>query len=186
MTVSTILWRRLDQPGHDAARLIEQSDGPRLEGTAVFDEGGRPCRLDYLVTCDAAWQTVSARVVGWIGDTPIDLTIAADEQRRWTLNGEPCPQVAGCYDIDLSFTPATNLLAIRRTQVAVGGSVAVQSAWLDFPSLRLAPLDQTYARLDETTWHYESGGGSFAARLASNAAGFVVDYPGLWTCESAR
>ena len=184
MTVSSILWRRLDQPGHDAARLTEHPDGPRLEGTAVFDEGGRPCRLDYLVACDSAWQTVSARVLGWIGDTAVELAIVADGHRRWTINGEPCPQVAGCHDVDLSFTPATNLLAIRRTQVAVCGRVAVRSAWLDFPSLRFEPLDQTYARLDDTAWHYESNGGTFIARLVTNAAGFVIDYPGLWTRES--
>jgi hypothetical protein len=184
VTVSTVLWRRLDQPGHDAARLIEDPDGPRLEGTAVFDEGGQGCRLDYRVVCDPTWQSVSARVVGWIGETAIELAIAADDQRGWTVNGESCPQVAGCLDVDLSFTPATNLLAIRRTQVAVGGRVAVRSAWLDFPRLRLEPLDQVYARLDDTTWHYESNGGSFTARLVTNAAGFVIDYPGLWIRES--
>jgi hypothetical protein len=184
MTDRTILWRRLDQPGHDAARLIELPDGPRLEGSAVFDEGGQPCRLDYRVACDAQWRTVSARVVGWIGDTAIDLAIAADDQRRWSVNGEPCPQVAGCLDVDLSFTPATNLLAIRRTGAPVGQRVAVRSAWLDFPSLRLEPLDQSYERLGDTIWHYESNGGTFTARLVTNAAGFVVDYPGLWTRES--
>lgn len=36
MTTTTMLWRRLDQPGHDAARLVERADGARLEGTAVF------------------------------------------------------------------------------------------------------------------------------------------------------
>jgi hypothetical protein len=186
VTMNAILWRRLDQPGHDAARLVEDATGARLEGSAVFAEGGQPCRLDYQVACDAAWRTVSARVVGWIGDAAVDVALAADDQRRWTLNGQSCPQVAGCYDVDLSFTPATNLLAIRRTGMAPGQRVAVRSAWLDFPSLRLEPLDQVYARLDDSAWRYESNGGTFTARLLTNAVGFVVDYPGLWTREPGR
>jgi hypothetical protein len=184
MTTTAMLWRRLDQPGHDAARLVERADGATLEGTAVFVEGGRPCRLDYRVECDAAWRTVAARVVGWLGDVAVDVTLAVDRERRWSLDGRSCPQVAGCDDVDLSFTPATNLLAIRRTGVAIGQRVAVRAAWLDFPVIALQPLEQIYGRLTDTSWRYESGGGTFTARLETGAAGFVTAYPGLWQQES--
>lgn len=36
MIPSTILWRRLDRPGHEAARLIHQPSDWHLTGTAVF------------------------------------------------------------------------------------------------------------------------------------------------------
>ena len=36
MNAQAILWRRLDQPGHEAARLISQDDKWHLAGTAVF------------------------------------------------------------------------------------------------------------------------------------------------------
>lgn len=179
-TTTTILWRRLDRPGHDAARLVERPDGALLEGTAVFAEAGRPRRLDYRVECDASWRTVAAHVVGWIDGTAIDVAVAATANRRWTIDGRPCLEVAGCDDIDLSFTPATNLLAIRRLRAAIGQRVAVRAAWLDFPVIALQPLEQVYERLTETTWRYESGGGTFTASLEVGAAGFVTVYPGLW------
>jgi hypothetical protein len=180
MAISTILWRRLDRPGHESAWLSENAGGIVLEGTAVFGEAGQPCRLDYRVVCDREWRTQSALVIGWLDRTRIDLDIAVDEERNWTLNRRPCPGVQGCEDLDLSFSPATNLLAIRRLHVAVGARAAVRAAWLRFPDTALDPLDQIYERLDESRYRYESGGGAFTAVLETNAAGFVTRYPGLW------
>jgi hypothetical protein len=47
MIGQSILWRKLDQPGHDSARLWFQDPYWHLAGTAIFVEDRRPCRLDY-------------------------------------------------------------------------------------------------------------------------------------------
>ena len=47
------LWRRLDLPGHEIARLARRDHGWELSGTALFTDGQEPCRLDYAVACDA-------------------------------------------------------------------------------------------------------------------------------------
>lgn len=180
MLEHAILWRRLDAPGHDSCSLQPYAAGWQLVGTAVFAEDGAPCRLDYRVLCDASWRSVAARVVGWHGTREIDLALSADGDGRWRLNGVDVPEVAGCLDVDLSFTPATNLLPIRRLGLSSGAAADVRAAWLDFPSLELAPLDQSYRRLGPNAWRYESAGGSFVRELAVDDAGFVVTYPGLW------
>jgi hypothetical protein len=185
-TTTSILWRRLDQPGHEAAVLTAGIAGAALEGTAIFSESGQPCRLDYRIVCDDRWRTISARVAGWLGTTPLDVAIDVDGTRNWTLNGTSCPVVQGCDDIDLSFSPATNLLPIRRSRLAVGARLSVRAAWLRFPELTLEPLDQIYERVSESQYRYESGGGSFVAMLEMNAAGLVTHYPGLWQVEDFR
>jgi hypothetical protein len=181
---NSILWRRLDRAGHDAARLTERSPGPVLEGAAVFAEAGQPCRLDYRVACDATWRTVSASINGWLGERAIAIHLAVDLHRRWLLNGAPCAEVEGCDDVDLSFSPATNLLPLRRLRMNVGGRAAVRAAWLRFPECRLEPLDQVYERIDDSTYQYESDGGAFVTTLQVDATGFVTQYPNLW-CEEA-
>lgn len=174
-----ILWRRLDQPGHDACRV----SGSSLEGTAVttFDE--RACSLSYRVECDEEWRTRSARVTGWIGSETVDVTITVDERGRWRLNDVEQPALDGCIDVDLSFTPATNTLPIRRLALPVGQSAPVSAAWFRVPSLQMEPLDQIYHRTAEQTWQYSSGGGSFTARIEVDAEGVVVDYEGIWIRE---
>ena len=86
--------------------------------------------------------------------------------------------------MDLNFTPATNLLPIRRLNLALNEAAEVKAAWLRFPDFELEPLSQVYKRLDEFTYHYESGGGSFVSQLKVNAVGFVTDYAGLFVAES--
>ncbi len=181
MTDSSILWRRLDQPGHESARLSVGDGGARLAGTAVFAHEGKPCRLDYVVVCDDAWRTVSARVAGWVGVEPVEIDLAADAGRRWRLNGRECPQVGGCLDLDLNFSPSTNLLPIRRLGLGPGQAAEVRAAWLRFPGFALEPLDQVYRRLDAGTYRYESGNGAFVRDIEVDAAGFVTRYPDFWT-----
>src|SRR5215813_14567977 len=95
-TEPTVLWRRLDQPGHESARLSFRRSEWHLTGTAVFARGAQACRLDYEVICDAVWRTVSGRVTGWIGSRVIEVELTADASSRWHLNGIDCPAVAGC------------------------------------------------------------------------------------------
>lgn len=185
MTNQSILWRRLDRPGHESARLSLQEDSWRLAGTAVFVHDRQPCRLDYLIVCDATWQTQAGRVTGWVGDETIEIELAVDADGRWGLNSMECPEVAGCLDLDLNFSPATNLLPVRRLGLAVGQAAAVKAAWLRFPSFKLEPLDQTYRRIAEAAYRYESAGGAFVRDLPVNAAGFVTDYPDFWILEVA-
>ena len=180
-----VLWRRLDVPGHDSARLFAEGAQWHLHGTAVFAHEGQPCRLDYRVTCDAAWRTRSARVAGWAGARRVGVDLAVDHEQRWRMNGADCPNVTGCVDVDLAFTPATNLLPIRRLALAVGDDAPVRAAWLRFPALDLQPLDQRYARTDEQRWRYESRGGAFTAQLDVDAQGFVTRYADIWTTEPA-
>lgn len=184
MTNPSILWRRLDQPGHESARLYIQKSSWHLAGTAVFKHNQQPCRLDYLVVCDARWQTLSGRVAGWVGDEIVEIEVSVDSARRWWLNRTECPQVADCIDLDLNFSPSTNLLPIRRLGLAVGQEAEVKAAWLRFPSFTLEALKQLYRRIDVATYRYESAGGRFVTELQVNEVGLVTRYPNFWQVEA--
>ncbi len=183
--IASILWRGFAFPGHEACRLLAQDSGWHLEGAAVFTYQHKVCRLDYHVICDAAWRTVSARIAGWLGGKTVRIQVEADSRRRWRLNEVEQPGVAGCIDVDLNFSPSTNLIPIRRFNLAISKGAQVTAAWLRFPEFTLEPLQQQYTRLDESTYHYESAGGQFVADLKVNRQGFVIDYPGLWQAEAA-
>jgi uncharacterized protein len=170
----------LDQPGHEAARLVHHAPFWQLGGTSVFAEEGRICRLEYQVVCDAGWRTLHARVGGWIGSEPVKVEVYTDTARRWSINGRESPDVAGCVDVELAFSPSTNTIPIRRLSLNVGERAEVRSAWLRFPELTLEPLVQSYARTAESTYHYESSAGDFKAELEVGPAGFVLQYPPLW------
>jgi len=181
---TSILWRRIDRPGHEYARLSRLDTGWRLEGVALFEHDGLPCNLSYGVTCDAEWITKRAQVVGWVGSSAVNVTIIADTAHVWRLNDQICEGVAGSLDVDLNFSPSTNLLPIRRLGLAVGQRAEVRAAWLRFPGFTLEPLVQSYTRTNERSYVYESGGGRFVAQLEVADAGWPVAYGNIWSSEA--
>jgi len=185
LTAGTILWRRLDRPGHEAARVALVDSRWQMTGTTVILHEHEPCRLDYSLVCNAEWQTLSGKVKGWVGDDLVDLEISVDSARRWWLNGKECKHVEGCIDLDLNFSPLTNLLPIRRLNLKVEQEEVVRAAWLRFPSFQLEPLDQLYRRTGVSTYRYESGSGTFVADLELNELGLVTHYPKFCRVEDA-
>src|SRR5204863_4784858 len=110
MTKESILWRAIYWPGHEACSLYQNNSEWRLEGTAVFLHERQTCRLSYLIACDASWHTRSAVVSGWVGDEDVNLELSVDAFQGWEVNGVAKPAVDGCIDLDLNFSPSTNLL----------------------------------------------------------------------------
>jgi hypothetical protein len=182
-TIASILWQGIVLPGHEACRLFSKDSNWNLEGTAVFSYEQQPCRLTYQIVCDHQWRTLSAKVQGWVGKDSIDVQINTGSSQEWWSNGVEQPQIKGCTDIDLNFSPSTNLLPIRRLNLAIGERAVVKAAWLRFPGFTLELLPQTYQRLDEMTYRYESAGGQFVADLKVDKTGFVLEYPGIWRSE---
>ncbi|MDB5103648.1 MAG: hypothetical protein JWP91_1337 [Fibrobacteres bacterium] len=180
-----MMWQRLDSPGHEWARLTGPDTAPVLRGTAVFLEGAIPVRLDYKILCNSRWETQSAVVLGWMGDRKIKLYIGKTSDTGWHMDGRSAPLVQGCIDLDLAFSPATNLLSIRRLGLEIGQEAEARSAWLTFPELELRPLGQRIRRLSGHRYAYEADIG-FSTELVVDDDGFVVDYPPLWKEEKGN
>lgn len=181
---SWAFWRRIDVPGQDACRLWREPGGDwRLAGTAVFHDGV-PSVIDYAVVCDPSWVTRSARLRGWRGSVDVRVEIQRSADGEWTLDERPMSDLRDCLDVDLGFTPATNVIQLRRTALAVGAVADAPSAWFDVASLRLERLEQRYERRSPTAYWYEAPQFDYAALLEVRSDGFVRDYPGLWKMES--
>lgn len=183
-TITTVTWRRLDLPGNDVARLIATNDGWLLRGTASWADGPVRCHVHYAVELDSHWRTRRCTLDGVIAAQPLRLVITRSDAGEWTLAGARADAVTGCDDVDLSFTPATNLLPIRRLALGIGARAPVRAAWLRVPALDLQPLDQIYTRTAPLTYAYESADGTFRRTLTVDPNGMVLDYPGLWTAEA--
>jgi hypothetical protein len=183
MIVATAFWRRLDTPGHDACRLVQTGVGWRLEGAAVFLHDGAPAQLAYQVTCDQSWVTLHGEVRGWAGERPVELRAARSAEGVWALNDAVAGNLERCLDLDFGFTPATNLLQLRRAGLAVGQSADVPVAWLDLSTGALELLPQRYERRSESAYWYEAERFSYAALLEIAPSGFVERYPSLWEAQ---
>jgi uncharacterized protein len=172
--MATVLWQDLRDGGSDRCRLQVGPAGLRLAGTALTPAFGGPLEVRYLVEADQAGLT---RLV----ELELDgarRVLRADGSGGWSLDGRALPEVAGCLDVDLEVTPATNTLPIRRLGLAPGEAAALRVAWMRFPALAVVASEQRYQRLAGDRWRYSSG--DFVAELRVDPDGLVLDYQGGW------
>ena len=117
------------------------------KGTAVgVLKDQRPMLPNYQVHCDENWLTHRVHVERTIGKDTKTLSLSVEKSGLWCCPGQEVAEVRGCLDVDLSLTPATNTLPIRRLDLGIGKSESVTAAWIKFPELALQPLSQRYTR----------------------------------------
>lgn len=177
--LASMVWRRLDVPGQDACDLLLTDHGYRLRGHAWFGQDAEAASLEYSVDADRSWHSLGATVSGTSGGVPVELSIARAGD-DWEINGVLMPAAGGAIDLDLAFSPSTNLIAIRRLDLAIGGYGVSSAAWLDSDTWKLHRLMQRYTRRDDREYWYESPEHGYASILEVTPEGFVRDYPGLW------
>jgi hypothetical protein len=180
-----IHWRRLDHPARETAVLEQTADGWVFRGVVAGVTDGRAYQLRYAVECAPDWITRATAVDGDVSGAKVRIALARDSRTgEWTRDGVPQPQVDGCLDVDLGFSPSTNTLPIRRLGLRPGGAAHVRAAWLRFPGFALVPLEQEYRCENERRYVYESAGGRFHAVLDVDDAGLVRRYGDYWMAEA--
>ena len=178
-----IRWSRLDQKASEDAVLESLADSGWAIGGIVVGilPDDRKYDIRYRVRCDSSWATRDAEVDVSIGGVDVRIVLEREPATgRWTRDGVPAPQVTGCVDVDLRFSPVTNTLPIRRLALEVGREAKVRAAWLQFPEFVLEPLDQVYRHVAPGRYEYESAGGAFRADLEVNFDGLITRYGYYW------
>ena len=183
MAGESVLWRRLDVPGHDACRIKSSMFSRELDGTAVFRHERGAAHLSYRVLCDADWRTKRGHIRGWIGLDSIKVDIVRLDIGSWALNGEIIAGLDHCDDLDLGFTPATNFIPVKRLSLNVDDAADVASAWFDVETVSLRTLSQRYERRGDTTYHYEAPSFGYTGLIEVDEIGFVRTYPDLWEAD---
>lgn len=132
---------------------------------------------------DSNWKTCNANISGYIGKSIVALTISRTLNHHWSINDIELQEAAGCIDLDLGFTPATNLIVIRRLSLAIGARSQASAAWLDFPDFTLRLLEQHYHRISHDRYEYTSPDVGYADVLEVDDYGAIARYPQLWEQE---
>lgn len=153
------------------------------DGVIVGIREGRPLRARYEVRCDGGWRVRSVRVAMLASEPFVGLI--SDGKGDWTtLAGEAVPELVGCVDVDISATPFTNTLPIRRLGLAPGESADTKVVYVGVDEMRAWAEPQRYTCLERSAdgglYRFEALDGGFEAKLPVDADGLVLDYPDLF------
>jgi hypothetical protein len=173
--MKAVRWQPADGDGLEHLEVDMRSDGITAESVLAGEGFGAA----YRIECDPAWNVTRVVVTRMGGAT---LELISDAEGRWTDgNGSPRDDLAGCIDIDISATPFTNTLPIRRLKLAVGERRVIRVVYIALPELTAARVEQAYTCIEQDRrYRYEGITSRYTAELPVGADGFVIDYPGLF------
>lgn len=172
-------WATEKGGGLEHVELETGDAGVTAEGVLIGPAGGRLFACSYLLHCDADWRLRSLDVhVAGRGR----VCLRADGAGNWTdAAGAPLPALQGCTDVDLSGSPFTNTLPIRRLGDALQARQEIRVAYVDLPKLDVQPVAQAYTRVAPDRVRFESLSRPFTADLDVDGEGLVLRYEGLFT-----
>lgn len=179
-----VIWEALAEPGLEHLRL-QENDLIGADGLIVGAVENQPVRLHYEVRCDSRYRFIMVRVSLY---TPAycSLLLSLDPDGFWRTDKSDMPlaQLQGCLDIDISATPFTNTLPIRRLGLQPGESAEIKVAYIAIPTLQISAAQQRYTCLahspDYSLYRFESLADNFSADIRVDADGLVVEVPGLF------
>ncbi|WP_075793693.1 putative glycolipid-binding domain-containing protein [Massilia putida] len=172
-------WATEQSGGLEHVELDIGDAGATAEGVLIGPAGGRLFACSYALCCDEHWRVRSLDVhVAGKGR----VCLRADGAGNWTqADGTPLPALQGCTDVDLSGSPFTNTLPIRRLGEQLQQRQEIRVAYVDLPKLDVQPVAQAYTRLAQDRVRFESLSRPFTAELEIDGDGLVLHYPGLFT-----
>jgi hypothetical protein len=196
------VWIKDDPAGMEQAELSIGTDG--MDATSVaFGSVPVPYRLDLSLTVDAHWVTrrlaLSATGDGWTRSLVLQRDAAARWTGSWSADGsepaavaasvpqgtvEPAAIPAEVLDVDVQWSPVTNLMPVRRLGLDRAGSTGTFTmAWVSVPSLAVTLDEQHYTLLGvddgDVCARFENGDGFFTVVIRCDADGVALDYPGI-------
>jgi hypothetical protein len=154
------------------------------DGMVIGVEENLAFRIRYQITCDPNWH-VRQVVVRSLEEDEQTLRFASDGLGNWTSeSGDPVPELEGCLDVDITATPFTNTLPIRRLNLKPGESVEIKVVYFTIPQMQITADPQRYTCLERGSaggkYKFESLDGNFTADITVDADGLVEDYPQLF------
>ena len=177
----TIIARWRDWPGNSIEHLVlnEIEDGINADSVIISKDDGNPYAARYQIICDTEWRVRSVGVELLGEDRNIRLT--GDGNGRWSGQSGDLTQLRGAVDVDITATPFTNTIPIRRLNLGKDQSADILTVYIHLPELRITTDPQRYTCLEPGgLYRFESLDGDFVRDIEVDADGLVTDYPGLF------
>jgi hypothetical protein len=192
-----LAWEGTDAWRAELADVEFRPEGVRARGIQLGVDP-QPYRLDYRLDALDAFRTRRLEAQISIDGRRHELDLRRDQDGGWSWrlasNGDELvsstadsAQLEGAVDCDLALSPLTNLMPIRRRDIArPQPGFDLVCAWVSVPELTVSPYPQRYEhvrRRDDgtATVRFVDRGPSegFVAELELDPDGLVLDYPDL-------
>jgi hypothetical protein len=174
----TVRWRDWSGCGLEHVVLSERARYIDIQSAVISGPASAAFAALYSFKLDSDWRVIEMRasVLGAAASVYLRRT-----EEGW-LDGDDrsLPHLNGILDVDLSITPFTNSLPIRRLKLGIDGSAEIATVYIAFPHLTISRDLQRYTRVGPDRYRYESLDSNFVREIIVDQNGLVITYPGLF------
>ena len=173
-----VRWQSWDGEGMEHMVFSERPLGAVAEGV-LLSGGEARFAAHYHLTCRPDGHVAEARVAVIGGPS---MTLQSDGEGLWrNSDGKRVPALVGANDVDLSASPVTNALTIRRLGLEKGQTSEINAVYIRFPDLELSLERQRYTCVEVgRRYIFEAADLSFRAEIETEESGLVTLYPGMF------
>lgn len=141
---------------------------------------GKPVSLTYQITLTNNWYVKELMIQSTLADKS-NIRLHSDLQGNWfDSDGNEIPTLQGCFDIDISLTPFTNSIPIKRLGEQLIQRTALEVVYIDLIAWEWRKVSQYYTKKTSEIYLYEGVFRNFKADLIVRNDGFIQQYPSLF------
>lgn len=179
-----IIWSNQAATGLEHFCLRRGNAEITADGIVIGVEENVAFRIRYKISCDLRWR-VRKIFVESLDENEQTISFMSDGFGNWANeSGKPVAQLKGCLDVDITATPFTNTLPIRRLSLISGESAEIKVVYFTIPEMQVSVAPQKYACLEINSgggkFRFESLDSGFTAVITVDADGLVAEYPKLF------
>jgi hypothetical protein len=142
-----VVWTALKWPSLEHASTRHDERAMQATGHLIAVLDGVPAHIDYAVHTDGSGATRRVEISVSTSTGTRSRRIDADGKGHWWDTDALLPGLDGCLDVDISITPLTNTLPLRRLGLRPGQSREIAAAYLSVPDLGVQARGQRYTAL---------------------------------------
>jgi hypothetical protein len=177
--VAFVLWQDGEGGGYDRCALLPAVGGATLSGTATLADHGRGATVRYVIRVDHAWRVRDCDVRMNAPAHEARVRIVSRDPGRWTRDDVPLPELDGCVDVSLDFTPVALTPLIRRVDLPRGERVDADVVRLALPHLEVTRARVGIEHDARDRWLHHVDGRAYALHVGPQ--GLITEYEDAWS-----
>lgn len=173
-------WEGLQYNSQEICQVKTLKDTIEVNGSIKGDHEGWFFYIQYHIIVNQAWHAMELAISINMNNKTDDFLFRGNGEGAWQFNGKNAPELEGCIDVDISFTPFTNTLPIRRLNLNPGETREIKVLYVDVLEKKVSLLKQQYRCMAAGSYRYRNVPNDFEAVIRTDENGYVTDYPGLF------
>ncbi|RAU82295.1 putative glycolipid-binding domain-containing protein [Pontibacter arcticus] len=176
-----LIWKRDDESTQtiEVLKFNNTKAGFQIKSLVSGILNNRPILIEYHIIIDQKWKVKEISLISLL--TKDKLVLKSGLNERWydEKNNE-IAELKGCIDIDISLSPITNTLPIKRLGDSLIKRTKITVLYINLTNWKHEKVEQYYTKISNNLYKYEGVFRNFEADLPVDNFGFVMTYPTLF------